>query len=72
MKENFNWDNEPFSIPTNIKDAWRLVGLKNTSERKDWEKRLSDLDDNKKREFGRAYLYKKNSSLTIKYREFFI
>ena len=54
MKENFNWDSEPFSIPTNIKDAWRLVGLKNTSERKDWEKRLSDLDDNKKIKFLHA------------------
>ena len=54
MKENFNWSSEPFSVPTNIKDAWRLVGLKNTCKRKDWEKRLSDLDDSKKIKFLHA------------------
>ena len=48
MKKNLGWDYEPFEIPTDIKDAWRLIGLKNTSERKDWEDRLSNIDDKKK------------------------
>ncbi len=41
MKKNLNWDYEEFEIPSNIKDAWRLVGLKNSSKRQEWEERLS-------------------------------
>ena len=36
MKKNLVWDYEPFEIPTDIKYALSLIGLKNTSERKDW------------------------------------
>ena len=45
MKKNFNWDYEEFEIPSDIKDAWRLVGLKNSSKRQDWEERLSNNKD---------------------------
>ena len=38
----------------NIKDAWRLIGLKNTSKRKGWEERLSNLEDSKKIKFLHA------------------
>ena len=54
MKEKLNWKNEPFEVPTNIKDAWRLVGLKNTCKRKNWEERVSNLDDKKKIKFLHA------------------
>ena len=54
MKKNLGWDYEPFEIPTANKDAWRLIGLKNTSERKDWEDRLSNIDDKKKVKFLHA------------------
>ena len=36
MKKNLNWDYEEFEIPSDIKDAWRLVGLKNSSKRQVW------------------------------------
>ena len=45
MKKNFNWDYEEFEIPSDIKDAWRLVGLKNSSKRQEWEERLLDNKD---------------------------
>ena len=45
MKKNLNWDYEEFEIPSDIKDAWRLVGLKNSSKRQEWEERLSDNKD---------------------------
>ena len=45
MKKNLNWDYEEFEIPSDIKDAWRLVGLKNSSKRQEWEERLSNNED---------------------------
>ena len=54
MKNNLQWTHGPFEIPTDLKDAWRLVGLKNTRKRKDWEERLSKIDDKKKVKFLHA------------------
>ena len=54
MRNNLQWTHDPFEIPTDLKDAWRLVGLKNTSKRKDWEERLSKIDDKKKVKFLHA------------------
>jgi len=54
MRDNLQWNHAPFEIPTDLKDAWRLVGLKNTSKRKDWEERLSKIDDKKKVKFLHA------------------
>ena len=45
MKKNLNWDYQEFEIPSDIKDAWRLVGLKNSSKRQEWEERLLDNKD---------------------------
>ena len=45
MKKNLNWDYKEFEIPSDIKDAWRLVGLKNSSKRQEWEERLLDNKD---------------------------
>ena len=45
MKKSLNWDFEEFEIPSDIKDAWRLVGLKNSSKRQEWEERLLDNKD---------------------------
>ncbi len=54
MRNNLQWTHGPFEIPTDLKDAWRLVGLKNTRKRKDWEERLSKIDDKKKVKFLHA------------------
>ena len=54
MRNNLQWNHGPFEIPTDLKDAWRLVGLKNTRKRKDWEERLSKIDDKKKVKFLHA------------------
>ena len=50
MKKSFGWNYEDFEVPSDIKDAWRLVGLKNSSTRKEWEDRLSN-DQGKKDSF---------------------
>ncbi|MFL2819827.1 MAG: transketolase [Alphaproteobacteria bacterium] len=50
MKKNLNWNYQEFEIPSDIKDAWRLVGLKNSSKRQEWEERLS-INNDKELEF---------------------
>ncbi len=48
------WPYPPFEVPTSIRDAWRLAGLKGCKERKGWEQRLSDLGNGTKADFERA------------------
>ena len=45
MKKNLNWDYKEFETPTDVKDAWRLIGLKNSSKREEWETRVSESKD---------------------------
>jgi len=47
------WSHEPFEIPNDVLDAWRMAALKNCSDRKAWEKRLDSLDADKKATFER-------------------
>ena len=42
MKKFFNWNNDEFEIPSHIVDAWRLIGLKNSTIRRDWEEKLAN------------------------------
>ena len=46
-----NWNAEPFEVPSDILDDWRLVGLNAAKERVSWEKRLKEADQ--KAEFER-------------------
>ncbi len=48
-----DWDSPPFEIPADIRDAWRIAGLKASQARKDWEKRLAALDSDARGEFER-------------------
>ena len=52
-REALNWAHEPFKIPEDILDAWRIVGLKSCRNRKDWEKRFEALDPEVRGEFER-------------------
>ncbi len=47
------WDAEPFEVPEDVLDNWRIAGLRGTHTRKDWEQRLSDSDANLRGEFER-------------------
>ncbi|MCO5731979.1 transketolase [Rhizobium sp. SSA_523] len=40
-RKALNWDAEAFTVPADVLDAWRLVGLRSTKARKEWEARLS-------------------------------
>lgn len=52
-RKALNWDHEPFEIPSDIRDAWRIAGLNAAHARKDWTKRLEAKDSDLRAEFER-------------------
>ncbi|MDN2567235.1 transketolase [Aquibium sp. A9E412] len=47
------WEAEPFVVPSEILDDWRLAGLRSAKERKAWEARLAEADAEARGEFER-------------------
>ena len=43
-RKALGWTHEPFEVPSDIRDRWRLAGLRSIPRRKEWEQRLSELD----------------------------
>jgi transketolase len=52
-RKALGWDYPPFEIPADVRDAWRIAGLKAGQGRKDWEKRLAAVDAEQRAEFER-------------------
>ncbi|MBN9021862.1 MAG: hypothetical protein J0H08_07175, partial [Rhizobiales bacterium] len=52
-RKALGWDYPAFEIPADIRDAWRIAGLKAGQGRKDWEKRLAATDAETRAEFER-------------------
>ncbi|MGE0230591.1 MAG: transketolase [Flavobacteriaceae bacterium] len=52
-KAALGWKHEPFDIPADIRDSWRLAGLKACKPYKAWKQRLSELPPERKAEFER-------------------
>ena len=52
-RKNLHWDSPPFEIPADVRDAWRIAGLRSTPARKEWEKRLAAADSTMRGEFER-------------------
>ena len=52
-REALGWAAEPFEVPSDILDDWRLVGLNAAKERVNWQKRLDTADNAIKSEFER-------------------
>ncbi|MFD1695682.1 transketolase [Roseibium aestuarii] len=48
-----NWTYEPFEIPSDILDAWRIAGLRSAHAHKDWQKRFAAVDAETRAEFER-------------------
>lgn len=53
-RAELGWSAEPFVIPSDTLDAWRLVGLRNAKARTAWEARFSALDAEKRATFERC------------------
>ncbi|MEO0909565.1 MAG: thiamine pyrophosphate-dependent enzyme, partial [Pseudomonadota bacterium] len=43
-REALGWDAEPFKVPEDILDAWRIAGLNSCKDHKSWEKRFDGID----------------------------
>jgi transketolase len=52
-RKALGWDCEPFKVPEEILDAWRIAGLQSGQRRKEWEKRIGALDPERRAEFER-------------------
>ncbi|SON57184.1 Transketolase 1 [Hartmannibacter diazotrophicus] len=52
-REKLGWPYPPFEIPAEIRDAWRVAGLKSGQARKEWEKRFKALDPETRATFER-------------------
>ena len=52
-REALGWDAEPFKIPEDVCDAWRIAGLRSAQKRKEWQKRLDGADSELRGEFER-------------------
>ena len=52
-RKELGWTSAPFDVPADIRDAWRIAGLKTVHARKDWEKRLAGIDSERRGEFER-------------------
>lgn len=47
------WEAEPFEVPSDVLDDWRLAGLSACKERKAWEARFAEADGDLRSEFER-------------------
>ncbi|WP_157016454.1 transketolase [Mesorhizobium xinjiangense] len=52
-RKALGWEAEPFVVPSDILDHWRLAGLRSVKERKEWEARLAGVDSELRGEFER-------------------
>ncbi|TYR34596.1 transketolase [Mesorhizobium microcysteis] len=52
-RKALGWDSEPFVVPSDVLDAWRVAGLRAAKERREWEKRLAAADAETRGEFER-------------------
>jgi len=52
-RKALGWTSEPFEIPSDILDPWRMAGLRSRQVRKEWQERLDGLDAEKRGEFER-------------------
>lgn len=52
-RKALDWPFEPFEIPNDVLDAWRIAGLKSAHAHKEWEKRFAEQDPEVRAEFER-------------------
>ncbi len=52
-RKALDWPHEPFHIPDDICDAWRIAGLRSRQARKEWKTRFDGLEAERRGEFER-------------------
>lgn len=53
MREKLGWECPPFKVPSEILDAWRIAGLRSGQKFKEWEKRLQQMDADRRGDLER-------------------
>ncbi|WP_310618874.1 transketolase [Flexibacterium corallicola] len=52
-REALNWASEPFDVPSDVIDAWRIAGLRSGQARREWEERFTNSEADLRAEFDR-------------------
>lgn len=52
-REAYGWTAEPFVLPSEVVDLWRIAGLRSRHTRTNWDKTFKALDAEKRSEFER-------------------
>ncbi|SFK56860.1 transketolase [Pseudovibrio ascidiaceicola] len=52
-REALGWSAEPFEVPSDVLDAWRISGLRSANARKEWEQRFNEANPEQRGEFER-------------------
>jgi transketolase len=52
-RRTLGWSEEPFHIPTDVRDSWRIAGLRGCRERRAWQGRLERAEPEIRAEFER-------------------
>ena len=52
-RDALGWAHPAFDIPSDIRDAWRVAGLRSSQRRKEWNDRLENIDVARRAEFER-------------------
>ncbi|MCO4317558.1 transketolase [Phyllobacterium sp. 21LDTY02-6] len=52
-RKALGWSSEPFVVPSEILDEWRLAGLRSAKEHTAWQERLAKVDSETRAEFER-------------------
>ncbi|MEC9343945.1 MAG: 1-deoxy-D-xylulose-5-phosphate synthase N-terminal domain-containing protein, partial [Pseudomonadota bacterium] len=52
-REKLGWSCEPFKLPAETLDLWRIAGLRSAQKYREWEKRFGALDPESRGEFER-------------------
>ncbi|WMS43217.1 transketolase [Acuticoccus sp. MNP-M23] len=52
-RSELGWDSAPFEVPEEVRDAWRIAGLRAAQSRKDWEQRFEAMDAEARADFER-------------------
>ncbi len=52
-RKSLDWNYEPFEIPSDVLDAWRIAGLRSSQAHKEWNKQFATLSSDIRSEFER-------------------